>query len=102
MNMSAQIRSVSTNRAEAQAQAWYKDLLSKTSKGEGAMIVNLTPEMSQLLLNNNPTNRKIRPSNIKKIASELISGRWKFNGQTIGVDKNGALLNGQHRSTAII
>lgn len=50
----------------------------------------------------NTNNRPIRQSHVDHLADEMLSGRWKFNGESIVFDNQGVLRNGQHRLTAIL
>lgn len=50
----------------------------------------------------NTNNRPIRQSHVDHLADEMLSGRWKFNGESIIFDDQGVLRNGQHRLTAIL
>lgn len=50
----------------------------------------------------NTNNRPIRNSHVDHLADEMLSGRWKFNGESIVFDNQGVLRNGQHRLTAIL
>lgn len=64
-------------------------------------LVTITPEMATEYLANNPRNRPIKPGHLAFLCNELRHGRWKVNGDRIRIDKNGCLLDGQHRLTAV-
>jgi hypothetical protein len=64
-------------------------------------IEKITPEMAQKWLEtNDPQNRKISTSNVKKYAADIAAGRWEVTGESIKFDDNGMLLDGQHRLLA--
>lgn len=67
-----------------------------------AMVVTVTPEMAGDWLLRNKTNRPLREITVKKYATIINSGRWRLNGDTIKFDKEGNLIDGQHRLNAII
>lgn len=67
-------------------------------------IKTFTPEIaSDILANHNGQNiRKIRRSVAEKYARDMASGAWKYTWDCIAFDKDGNLLNGQHRMQAIV
>lgn len=80
-----------------------------TELGEKGQIMNIitnietiTPEVAKQYLNNNINNRRISIPHVNKLCNSLLTGRWKLNPTPITFDKNGILLDGQHRLTAII
>lgn len=62
----------------------------------------MTPEMARNLLKYNKVNRRLRAYHVRRLAALMMGGRWRFNGDTIRLDKNGDLMDGQHRLNAII
>jgi len=60
----------------------------------------VTPEMCRDWLSRNPTNRKLDRRIIDQYARDMASGDWELNGETICIDWNNNLINGQHRCTA--
>jgi len=71
-------------------------------KSPWAEVVMMTPERARLLLKKNHSNREIRPYHVTRIKRMIYGGRWRFNGQTIKLDWDGNLLDGQHRLQAIV
>lgn len=89
------------NTANRQDEMQVKDLSAEM--GVVTSVEYITPEIAErYLTKNSPTNRKIHPSAIRKYVSDLKSGNWQFNGESIAFSKNGTLLNGQHRLRSII
>lgn len=39
---------------------------------------------------------------VKRIAGQIIDGKWKFNGDTIKISSDGGVLDGQHRLWAVV
>jgi hypothetical protein len=66
-----------------------------------ATIVTLTPELAKKYLLQNKNNRTM--SNRADVyAEDMKNGRWKENGESIIIDKNGLIKDGQHRLVATI
>lgn len=63
----------------------------------------ITPEIAKNWLeNNNPHNRNIYQATVQSYARDMKLGLWKTNNQGIGFDKDGNLLDGQHRLSAVV
>jgi len=71
-------------------------------KSDAPQIVMLTPDMATAMLEHNQHNRPLSDSHVHRIASQIVSGKWRFNGDTIKVAKTGDVLDGQHRLWAVI
>lgn len=65
-------------------------------------ITLITPDKAAQLLENNTHNRKVSTLNVRKYATAMTQGKWHANGDPIRIDKDGRLLDGQHRLQAII
>jgi len=57
---------------------------------------------TDLLENHNTNNRKIGKSQVIRYASDVKKGNFAVTHQSIGIDRNGNLVDGQHRLKAII
>lgn len=64
--------------------------------------VTVTPAMAADLLEHNRLNRPLKDQHVKRIADQIASGKWRFNGDTIKISEGGDVLDGQHRLWAII
>jgi hypothetical protein len=62
----------------------------------------ITPAMAADLLERNDKNRNISERQVIYLTEEILNDRFIFNGESIIVAKNGALLDGQHRLMAVI
>lgn len=62
----------------------------------------ISPSIAETLLANNNSNRSLNKMLVKFYEKELKDGAWMLNGETIKIGKDGRLLDGQHRLTAII
>lgn len=63
---------------------------------------NITPKKATDYLNNNPSNRKLRPGVAEKYASDMVAGNWLPNPQPIMFYEDGELADGQHRLFAVV
>ena len=64
-------------------------------------IVTMTPQLAKELLKRNVANRNVKPM-MKRLAEMMTKGQWLENGESIIVDSNGVLVDGQHRLLACI
>lgn len=69
---------------------------------ETAEVVMLTPSMAKALLARNKSNRRYRAYHAGRIARLIKGGRFRFNGDTIKIDRDGNLQDGQHRCGAVV
>ncbi len=58
--------------------------------------------MAAQLLDHNTLNRPLNDQHVKRIANQIISGRWKYNGDTIKLSSKRNVLDGQHRLWAVM
>lgn len=65
-------------------------------------IVQMTPAKAAILLKGNTKNRNANLNHVDFLSEQMSRGKWKLNGQSIVVGKDGTLLDGQHRLMAIV
>lgn len=65
-------------------------------------LESITPELAEKWLESNTNNRGLRDQAVLQYARDMLLDRWMLTGETIKFDKNGTLLDGQHRLAAII
>src|SRR5258708_6776935 len=66
-------------------------------------IILLTPELAEKFLeNNHPKNRKIRSAHVARLAKQMTEGKFRTTHQGIATDKDGFLIDGQHRCHAVV
>lgn len=66
-------------------------------------IVTMTPEWAcQILAKQNTNNRTMRDVIVRRYAEAIRNDEWRLTQQGIAIDKNGVLLDGQHRLAAIV
>lgn len=62
-----------------------------------------TPEMATEIINKPSTNfRSVKQPVVKQYVKDMLNGNWTFCGDSIKFDKDGNLIDGQHRLRAII
>lgn len=63
----------------------------------------ITPaDAEEILEANTENNRNIKFAQVDKYARDMMAGRWEDNGETIKIDSNGRLIDGQHRMRAVL
>jgi hypothetical protein len=82
--------------------SWVAQRVAKGREAPFSEIATITPAIARHLLENNPDNRAISETQVALIASDIKSGRWQLNGETIIVAKDGSLNDGQNRLSAVV
>jgi hypothetical protein len=91
-----------SKKPEAGTVHWFNECVQR-SKGEVfSETITITPGLASEMLKRNPDNRHVKPVKAQHFASDMLNGRWAFNGEPIIVAKSGELNDGQHRLTALI
>lgn len=67
-----------------------------------AQIITLSPGKAKELLMKNNGNRKRNQNHIDFLAFQMLEGTWKENGESIIIDTEGVIKDGQHRLCACI
>lgn len=62
----------------------------------------ITPTIAAQMLKHNEGNRRLRVDRIERYAREMLRGQWLDDGSSIGFDKNGRLMQGQHRLSGVV
>jgi hypothetical protein len=70
--------------------------------GVTVAIVRVTPEVAAEMLTRNTNNRPINKAHIKHFCEIMRRGEMIMNGETIILDADDGVLNGQHRLTACV
>lgn len=65
-------------------------------------FVSIDKTMAQELLDIPRKNRNIRRSAVQEYTDDLKAGRWRMTPETIVLGKNGEIIDGQHRLTAVV
>jgi len=67
------------------------------------VIILLTPELAaEFLERNHPKNRNIRWTHVARLAKQMSEGKFRTTHQGIATDKDGFLIDGQHRCHAVV
>ncbi len=66
-------------------------------------VIELTPKLAKYFLTNNaPFQRKINKRKVDHYKREIQNNNWQLNGDNISFDKDGNMINGQHRCEAVV
>lgn len=65
-------------------------------------VMRVDPETAKAVLEGNTLNRDIGPLLVKRMAADMMTGKWLTNGDSIKFDRRGKLVDGQHRLTAVV
>lgn len=65
-------------------------------------VLMISPKRAKDLLAGNTRNRDLKKRAVAAYSAAMVAGHWKLNGETISVDSNGNLTNGQSRLTACV
>lgn len=72
------------------------------SSREAPTVETVTPELAISMLDNNKVNRPLNEQHVKRIARQIIEGKWHYNGDSIKLSRLNDVLDGQHRLWAVI
>lgn len=84
------------------ADNWIDAMVSASVVTPRAEMVQLTPALAKALLARNVSNRNLRKPGVEKYCRDIANGGFHFNGASIVVSLEGNLLDGQHRSEAVL
>ncbi len=62
----------------------------------------ITPEIASEWLAQNHNNRDVKRAIVEQYARDMAAGRWQVTGEAIKRDKDGNVLDGQHRLLAMV
>lgn len=65
-------------------------------------LMDVTPELAAHWLAGNTVNRNLRNRIVDMYARDMAAGDWRVTGESIKLSRDGRLLDGQHRLSAVI
>lgn len=66
-------------------------------------LITISPAIaSKMLAQSTNKNRPLNELACKRFARDMSEGKWKINGESIVVDDNGNVIDGQHRLKAVL
>lgn len=66
-------------------------------------LISVTPTLAeQWLATNTDNNRRLSKTTIQRYAADMIRDRWQPTGEAIKFDRQGRLIDGQHRLNAVV
>jgi hypothetical protein len=78
------------------------DSVATLSNGWAAKIVTVTPDMARKMLEHNDGNRPKKKSVVARYAAVMLAGNWSLSPDGLIFGRDGRLLQGQHRLSAVI
>lgn len=79
-----------------------KPLPMHQGKENQLTVETITPDVARRYLLLSVGNRALRPAFVAELAAAMIHGKFQFNGEPIGFDCDGGLVNGHHRLNACV
>jgi hypothetical protein len=76
--------------------------MERTKQEVTVKTMLVSPEIARMCLDYNENNRRLNMISVRKFAEDMQNGHWQQNGETIKFDREGRLIDGQHRLHAII
>lgn len=73
-----------------------------TTKGLTYTDELVTPDKAKRYLANAAPNRNVRPQLVERYVADMQAGRWVFTADAIRFNKDGELIDGQHRLLACV
>lgn len=76
--------------------------MASSKYGVESEIISVTPTLAEEWLGKMGPNRPLRKADVERLASDIASGAWELNGETVKFLKCGTLIDGQHRLAAVV
>jgi len=73
-----------------------------SSPDQYTRVEAIDPPLAEILLKGNVMNRPVSMPLVDALVRDILSGAWTLSHQGIAVDKDGRLLDGQHRLLAVV
>lgn len=82
--------------------AFFAANQSRPDEGVIEENVEITPALAEDMLKGNINNRTMRQYVVEAYARDMVNGNWTYTGDAIRLDKEGNVLDGQHRLAAVV
>lgn len=82
--------------------AFFAANQSRPDEGVIEENVEITPALAEDMLKGNINNRTMRQYVVEAYARDMVNGNWTYTGDAIRLDKDGNVLDGQHRLAAVV
>jgi len=66
------------------------------------LAVYVSPELAQQFLDTGAKNRTLSETHVTRLVSDILAGRWLASPQSLAFNKQGQMIDGQHRCAAIV
>jgi hypothetical protein len=64
--------------------------------------ITLTPQRARDLLDNQAANRPVKKAKVAQFAKDILDGNWRLTGDSVKVNTDGNMIDGQHRCLAVL
>lgn len=88
-------------REQERAVQWFAEQMLRGERETFSEVVTITPALASVILHRNIDNRAVDKTKLAEYRSDLETGSWALNGESIVIDKAGMLNDGQHRLMAV-
>src|SRR5215471_320382 len=101
-------RQHNSRKGQADPEEEVQQILSTTKNGVysanglGIAIETITPEMAQTWLDRGGAKRRLAERRVARLVMAIEIGEWQLTGDSIKLDRDGKVRDGQHRLTAIV
>jgi hypothetical protein len=94
------------NRDYEEAKSWFEGMVKHATGFNEPIAIpqpkRVTPGLARVLLEHNSGNRNIARNRVEDYKNDLKDNRWKLNGESVKVAKDGSINDAQHRALAIL
>lgn len=89
-----------TEEAAKEILGWQTEIDAKVDFADDYLFIDYEGNKVRCL--NNLANRPFYPHVAEAWKLEILRGKWKFNGETVIIDKHGNIHDGQHRLIGLV
>lgn len=86
----------------AAIQSALESATRQADREVGTVTVMANPELAREWLQTAASNRRLNEKAVDRLSRDMLEGRWLLNGESIKFDRDGHLIDGQHRLAAIV
>jgi hypothetical protein len=90
------------NKRQSETEAWFRNRVARSQHSVFTEIVDITPELAAIFLRKNDGNRSLKPVGMARLIDDIENEKWRLNGESIIIAKDGSLNDGQNRCHAVI
>lgn len=77
-------------------------VVKTSSEAQYSRVETIDPGLAKVLLEANVRNRAVSMGHARSLARDMSAGKWRLTHQGLALDRDGRLVDGQHRLHAIV